>query len=116
MERQHTERQPVVNSLPQLTREEALAIRDQVNLKFGDLSKELKTIIAERLVLLTRKLKDAQARLKKNPRDEQAQKDEFDYAFILIDPLTTSMIGQIEIEREQRRFNELIKLLEEMGL
>lgn len=108
----------IVGRLPQLSREEALHIRDQVLHDYGDLSRGLKTIIAEELVLMTRKLKAAQEELNlAHRRNDQAGIKEARTKVLGIElefamgPLSSNVIVQIKIEREQAETNRIAKLL-----
>ena len=110
-----------LHGLPKLSTEEALEIRNRVLREFPDLPRSLKTIIAERLVLLARRLKAAQERLRR--AKERGAEDEISEAeadvhirkfILLVDPLTNQISAQIKIEREQAEINRIATMLADL--
>lgn len=104
-----------LHGLPKLSTEEALEIRNRVLREFHDLSRGLKTIIAERLVLLARKLKAAQERLRKARAADEIEEAEFGtFCWKLaldVDPYPDTILSQIKIEREQAETRKIAAML-----
>lgn len=110
-------RDTIIEPLPELTRDEALRIKYRVLKEWPDLSRGLKTIIADRIVDLTRRLKAAEQKQRKAQvrRDEEAMQEAraeiVGLKLALIDPVTSQIDGQIGIEREQKRTQRVVEKL-----